>query len=415
MTEAHLIVITQSFPFDYGEEHFEDELPLLAQRFDRVTLVVQGSVRRRTRAVPQNCLVVQATYRNSWIKKIRLFFSLPYDLIGSAVIDGLNKAGWRRLPYVVRLVVGTLLRAHFLKGVLRGLLTGSKGPVVVYSYWFDVGALAMVCLKRSSSAIVAVARAHAYDIYRERHPFGFLPFQKEKFRRLDRIYFISDYGRNYCRQHYGLEADEKFKVARLGCRPVRGAAGLPQAGKIMIISVGSPPQIKRIRLMAESLSLLGEFQIVWTYVGEPLSDDLDRLLRAAPHVEAHFLGKMARTDCLRLLEEQYFDVMLHLSATEGIPVSMMECQAAGIPIIATNVGGISEIVQDGTNGILLPAHPTSDQVADAIKRFKAWNDKDYSRIRQNCIQRWQEHYAAEQNFSAFADDLWSLWAARSAL
>ncbi len=414
MPQAHLIVITQSFPFDHGEEHFEDELPFLAQRFDKVTLVVQGSVQRRTRAVPPNCSVVCATYRATWTKKISLFFSLHYDLILSAVADGLSKAGWYRLPYLVRLVVGTLLRAHFLKGVLRDLLIDSKGPAVVYSYWFDVGALAMVCLKRSSSALVAVARAHAYDIYQERHRFGFLPFQKEKFRRLDRIYFISDYGKNYCRQHYGFEADEKCKVARLGCRPVRGAADLPHPGKIMIISVGSSPQIKRIRLMAESLSLLHELQIVWTYVGESLSNELDRLLRKAPHVEAHFLGKMARMDFLRLLEEQYFDVMLHMSATEGIPVSMMECQAAGIPIIATNVGGISEIVQDGTNGILLPAHPTSEQVADAIRRFKVWNDKDHIRIRQNCIHMWRERYTAEQNFSAFADDLWSLGAAHSA-
>jgi len=43
---------------------------------------------------------------------------------------------------------------------------------------------------------------------------------------------------------------------------------------------------------------------------------------------------------------------MNLSETEGIPVSIMEAQSAGVPILATNLGGTSEIVNN-ENGFLV--------------------------------------------------------------
>lgn len=50
-----------------------------------------------------------------------------------------------------------------------------------------------------------------------------------------------------------------------------------------------------------------------------------------------------------------FDFFLLTSRKEGLPYVLLEAQAAGVPIIASNVGGISEIVHDGENGFLCPS------------------------------------------------------------
>ena len=63
-----------------------------------------------------------------------------------------------------------------------------------------------------------------------------------------------------------------------------------------------------------------------------------------------------------------FDIFVLPSLKEGLPYVLMEAGLAGIPIIATNVGGIPEIVEDGVSGILInPA--SADELAKAIKKL----------------------------------------------
>lgn len=51
---------------------------------------------------------------------------------------------------------------------------------------------------------------------------------------------------------------------------------------------------------------------------------------------------------------QEFDILIIPSVKEGLPYALLEAMAAGLPIIATTVGGIPEIIRDGENGILIP-------------------------------------------------------------
>lgn len=63
-----------------------------------------------------------------------------------------------------------------------------------------------------------------------------------------------------------------------------------------------------------------------------------------------------------------FDVAIHASDSEGLPNVVLEAASAGLPIIATAVGGTSEILTDGVDGILL-RQATAAAIADAVVRL----------------------------------------------
>ena len=63
-----------------------------------------------------------------------------------------------------------------------------------------------------------------------------------------------------------------------------------------------------------------------------------------------------------------FDVLAVPSFTEGFPLVIVEAMLAGIPVVASAVGGIPEIVVDGDTGLLVPPHD-APALADALRRL----------------------------------------------
>jgi glycosyltransferase involved in cell wall biosynthesis len=78
-------------------------------------------------------------------------------------------------------------------------------------------------------------------------------------------------------------------------------------------------------------------------------------------IEAHArrLGIGARTRLLGDREDSAqlaaaFDVAVLASLSEGLPNAVMEAMAAGAPVVATAVGGVPELIEDGVTGFLVP-------------------------------------------------------------
>jgi glycosyltransferase involved in cell wall biosynthesis len=77
----------------------------------------------------------------------------------------------------------------------------------------------------------------------------------------------------------------------------------------------------------------------------------------------HLAG--SRSDVPELLRGA--DAFVLSSKREGLPMSILEAMAAGLPVIATKVGGIPEVVKDGENGVLVPPQD-QNSLANAICR-----------------------------------------------
>jgi glycosyltransferase involved in cell wall biosynthesis len=71
-----------------------------------------------------------------------------------------------------------------------------------------------------------------------------------------------------------------------------------------------------------------------------------------------------RFDVMRLLDAT--DVYLQPSHADAFPTTLLEAMAASVPVVATDVGGIPEIVVNDRTGVLINAPPTAEKLAEAI-------------------------------------------------
>lgn len=75
-----------------------------------------------------------------------------------------------------------------------------------------------------------------------------------------------------------------------------------------------------------------------------------------------FLGYQSQSDVRKLMQQA--DVFVMTSLSEGIPVVLMEAMAAGVPVVATRIAGVPELVDDGSDGLLvLPGDPEATTAA----------------------------------------------------
>ncbi|HEV2165666.1 MAG TPA: glycosyltransferase family 4 protein [Thermoplasmata archaeon] len=95
---------------------------------------------------------------------------------------------------------------------------------------------------------------------------------------------------------------------------------------------------------------------------------LDRLVALARHLgledRVRLLGGLPRAQVLR--EYGAADLFVLPSRFDSFPVVLLEAMAAGLPILATRVGGVPEVVSDGSNGLLVPAGDPV-RLADAME------------------------------------------------
>ena len=148
---------------------------------------------------------------------------------------------------------------------------------------------------------------------------------------------------------------------------VRASIGVPQ--DVMLVgAIGRLSPEKGHEVLVEALGMLRDERsnIHAAIAGEgPSGWELDEQVRAnGTGRVVHLLGH--RSDVPALLAAA--DMFALPSHREGLPLALLEAMASGLPVIATDVGGCREVIENGRNGILIsPGSP--EQMARAIKRL----------------------------------------------
>ncbi len=129
-------------------------------------------------------------------------------------------------------------------------------------------------------------------------------------------------------------------------------------GTIELLAVGRIDLEKNPLLLVDALGELerrspGRYRLTWIGTG-PLGDDVVR--RAADLGLSNRVALPGYIPFGAALLERYrqADVFVHVSLTEGVPQVLIEAMGAGIPIVATDVGGVRSALGDGRAGLLVP-------------------------------------------------------------
>jgi glycosyltransferase involved in cell wall biosynthesis len=94
-------------------------------------------------------------------------------------------------------------------------------------------------------------------------------------------------------------------------------------------------------------------------------------------------------------------LFVNLSDSEGLPVAIMEAMSAGVPVVATDVGGTAEIVSSAKSGVLLEPDPAVADISAAIEAFTDMPDAEYSAYAHAAWSTWNLEFNAEVNYSRF--------------
>jgi glycosyltransferase involved in cell wall biosynthesis len=166
----------------------------------------------------------------------------------------------------------------------------------------------------------------------------------------------------------GIELSERMAGAERG-EALRAALGLP-AGRFTVGWVGRMTAVKQASDVLRTVRLLHDAGVdaALVMIGDgPDRGDLEKLTRE--------LGLEDATRFVGFQDDMgpwfhTFDALLLPSRSEGTPVSAIETLASGRPVVATRVGGVSDVVSDGVDGFLFPFGDV-DEAAAQLGRLAA--------------------------------------------
>ena len=266
----------------------------------------------------------------------------------------------------------------------------------LYFYWGIGTAYILPFIKNQNKKVV---RFHGADIYLERRANRYIPFRKEVYTHLTKAIFISQQGLRYARQHYG---DYHFEghCCYLGTKDYGQPSRSPRSHTLHLLSCSNVIPVKRVHLIVEALATLNGISVEWTHIGdgEELEQVKEKSKQLPAHIQAHFPGRWPNAQVIAYYQSHPVDLFINVSSSEGLPVTLMEAISFDIPVIATNVGGTSEIVTPET-GILIEPNCSPERIGEAILHLYEQREEYHPRA------FWQQHFSAEKNYHQFISEI----------
>lgn len=407
MKQKTLILLCDNYPLSAREFFIDDEMRVIAPKFDKVLIYTTSadSGENLNRFVPTNAEIVSFSRQKLEIGKLKSISRIFKPMFVAELFFALRNLPVKYWLSAVKIMYVEIHRATNLKKDIVGLCKAKNlnpSDCVFYSYWHDYKALALALLRKDDQSIKCVARAHRWDNFADRHTPPYLPYKSFIINNLSQTYSISDAGKFYFEQYVNRKLDDKVTVSRLGKFNDRQPNMDKPSDSVLVCSCSNLIPVKRVDKIIEVISHLQTKNIRWVHFGDgPLRAELEAMAASKlQNVEFEFRGIVANDRILDFYAENHVDLFINLSASEGIPVSIMEALSAGIPALATNVGGTAEAV-NSKNGFLIPADFVCRNVAQIIDNYLNLPISEQNAHRQNAYDFWKENYEAGRNYGDF--------------
>ncbi len=212
-----------------------------------------------------------------------------------------------------------------------------------------------------------------------------------------KIICVSEYDRNLGAQYLPKHKDKMVTIHN-------GIPDMPELVRdwekhpvgdvlnIIVVARFAPPK-RNIEILHHLRNMLDSgLKITITFVGDGPQLDMAKAESKRLHLEKNAIFLGARTDVAELLPK--YDMFLLLSNWEGFPISILEAMRASLPVLASDVGGVSEAVQDKLNGWLIGK--AEEEILDSCLLSAKDNKNIINQLGQNSRRIYKEKYTIKR-------------------
>lgn len=393
MNKIKVFLYTARFPFGNMSEMFlGSELKWVnSEKFEIHVIPLHKD--KTIRQIPDYITLERTLCDFSFIKRFKAF-------LRSLTLGSLRLINW---PYFTSSFKYLLASNMIYEDVKERASIENRS--IFYSYWISFVPIAFVQyrLKHISNHIF-IARGHGSDIYASDIGVHY-PARELVMNNLDGYFIISEYGIDFLKKKY-VGIDKKVYLSRLGVDDNYSEKKKVNT-VIRFVSCSSIISIKRVDLIFKSIWNYSQTkldnQFEWIHFGDgPLRGVLEQCVSESTQGNMNVVlkGECSNEEILNYYRNNTIHGFVLLSTTEGIPVSIMEAISSGIPVIATDVGGVKEIVTEET-GVLLKQNFTQEEFNKGVDIILRNNDL----LSKSAHVFYLENYNAKHNYLSFYESL----------
>ena len=279
-----------------------------------------------------------------------------------------------------------------------------------YSYWTSYTPIAFAEYKRKHPLTEHrfICRAHTFASFGPAVVNLYYPMRDYVFSYVDRFYVISSVLMKKLHEVYPQYIN-KFQLSRLGVVDNDSSSKKEETEYVELLSCSSIIPLKRVGLIYESVCqyamLHPDQKFRWTHIGSgPLMEELETSTKTTVNnLIVDLKGAMPNEEILKLYREKRFHALILLSIREGLPVVLMEAISSGIPVLATNVGGISDLVNDQT-GRMVERDFSKEEFSEALHSVL----ENYDTLSKSCHEFYLNTFCSDNNYRSFYKSILSL-------
>jgi colanic acid/amylovoran biosynthesis glycosyltransferase len=405
MENKSIIIFTDKYPYSRSEHFFEEELKYIAASFEKVTILpLEKGNSDILRKIPDNVDLIAPVFN---------FVKGKEELLAKGIFNRsaifpffrefIKRRVWRSHFTIYNWCTHLLLMRALLSHIRKeNLMERFKEYDVLYFYWGVRWSQILPFFPKRNNFRVVV-RFHGSDLY-EHTNHNYVPFRKKQLKRINLAIFISEMGQKYMLQRYPI-ITEKCEIARMGTLD-HGLNNYQKGKEIHLISCSNVVAVKRVSHIVRSLHHITA-PVKWTHIGGgPLMQELKTISNMLPsNVNVELTGTISHDQLIEYYQKNSVDVFINVSSSEGIPVSVMEAMSFGIPVIATDVGGTHEVVNEDS-GYLVDPKISAQDLASKIQEMVS--RPDYESLRHSARKQWENICMADKVYPEFIQKLKAL-------
>lgn len=284
---------------------------------------------------------------------------------------------------------------------LCGLSKDNDRNYAAIACWYASDAYAVYRLKEKYKNLNTFSLAHSFEVDPIKNNYIMNLFRKKYHDCFNKVYFISSNVKNEFINRVAEKlclACDNVDVKYLGTsKKEKGFTKHSIVPPFRILTCSYVVPVKRIIEFYYILNKYVDMPIIWTHIGE--GTDYKKLYNLVQNndnqnLKVELLGTMSNDEIHKYYVNENVDVFVNYSTSEGIPVSIMEAIAYGVPVVATKVGGNSEIV-NSEFGVLVSPDTEGGDLWKIIAGLIQEDDFHKSRLKRSASAFFENNFNAD--------------------